>query len=236
MYARMHLQLNGEGFRRAKVKVSVLTHMLTAPASLEAAFSIASPLPCFGFHSSRSGARGHHNNSIVKPLRAARAPSGQLSRQRGMSLLEVMIAVLVLAVGILGAASLQLSAIRYSASAGYSTQANLIASDLLDRMRASSASLASYATSIDGECTGSQGDADIGADIAADLAAEAVEAREIVARDLADFAEAVTCQLPRSTGTIVISGDRATVNVSWSEARAAAGEGDTRFVISSVVR
>ncbi len=140
-------------------------------------------------------------------------------RQRGVSLLEVMIAVLVLAVGVLGAATLQLNAIRYNASAGYSTQASLIASDLLDRMRANSGQLSHYATaSVAGECTASSGGS------------------SIVLRDIADFIESVTCHLPRGAGSIAVSDNRVIITVSWSEARTQAGEDDTRFVTSSVVR
>lgn len=140
-------------------------------------------------------------------------------RQRGVSLLEVMIAVLVLAVGVLGAASLQLNAIRYSASAGHSTQATLTARDMLDRMRANPSALASYvAASVAGACAVNSGGV------------------SIVAQDMADFAEAVTCELPSATASIAIAGDRATVSISWSEARTVANEGDTTFVVSSVVR
>lgn len=148
--------------------------------------------------------------------------SGPSFCQRGVSLLEVMIAVLVLAVGVLGAATLQLNALRYNASAGYSTQASLIASDLLDRMRANAGLLEDYATSsVPGDCTAGQG-------VSGGVS--------MASRDLADFIEAVTCRLPRGAGDIAVSGDRATISVSWSEARIVAGDEPTRFVISSVIR
>lgn len=152
------------------------------------------------------------SNGFVSDFAAGR-------RQNGVSLLEVMIAVLVLAVGVLGAASLQLNAIRYSASAGHSTQAALTARDMLDRMRANPSALASYgAAAVAGACAMSSGGA------------------SIAAQDMADFAEAVTCELPSATANIAIAGDRATVSISWSEARTVANEGDTTFVVSSVVR
>jgi type IV pilus assembly protein PilV len=140
-------------------------------------------------------------------------------RQSGVSLLEVMIAVLVLAVGVLGAASLQLNAIRYSASAGYSTQAALAARDMLDRMRANPSALASYVSaSVAGSCLPNPGGADI------------------AAQDLADFTELISCELPAGDGNIVVTGDQATVSISWSEARTVANEADTVFLMSSVVR
>lgn len=217
MYARMRLQLDGEGSRRAIAKSHGGTEMPLARVSLAVAFATAVFCRCVAVHGKRTASQC--DAAAVTPLRSpGRAPFLSISQQRGVSLLEVMIAVLVLAVGILGAASLQLNAIRYSASAGYSTQASVIASDLLDRMRANSASLENYAVSIEGDCTRSKGGGNI------------------AVRDLADFTEAVTCYLPRSTGAIVISGDRATISISWFEARTVADAEDTRFVVSSVVR
>lgn len=150
-------------------------------------------------------------------------------RQRGVSLLEVMIAVLVLGVGVLGAATLQLNAIRYNASAGYSTQASLIASDVLDRMRANSGQLAQYAIAAVAEACVASPDAPT-------LATSNLATPDIVTRDLADFSESVTCQLPRGAGSIAVSDNRATITLSWSEARTRAGEADSRFITSSVVR
>ena len=65
------------------------------------------------------------------------ASSPAARRQLGVSLLEVLIAVLVLAVGVLGAAQLQLAALRYNAGAAHATQASFIAYDMLDRLRIS---------------------------------------------------------------------------------------------------
>jgi type IV pilus assembly protein PilV len=139
--------------------------------------------------------------------------------QNGISLLEVMIAVLVLSVGVLGAASLQLNAIRYSASADYATRATLIARDVLDRMRANPSALASYATaSVTGACSSNAGGA------------------SVATQDMADFTQAVTCQLPLASASIMVSGGRATVSISWSDARTVANAGDTTFAVSSVIR
>ena len=139
--------------------------------------------------------------------------------QRGVSLLEILIAVLVLAIGVLGAASLQLNAVRYSASAAHTTHASFIAYDMLDRMRANADNLGSYAGSVSGPCD-------------ADAAAPAT----VMASDLADFAHAITCQLPSGEASIRVTADTATVTISWSEARIVAGQDDTEFVVSSIVR
>jgi type IV pilus assembly protein PilV len=57
--------------------------------------------------------------------------------QNGATLIEVLIAVLILSVGMLGMASLQTRAMQFSQSAYYQSQTGVLAQDLFDRMRAS---------------------------------------------------------------------------------------------------
>lgn len=56
--------------------------------------------------------------------------------QSGLSLLEILITVLILAIGSLGMASLQLTGLKYSTGAYGRTQATLLANDMIDRIRA----------------------------------------------------------------------------------------------------
>ncbi len=58
------------------------------------------------------------------------------TKQSGFTLLEVMVAVFVLSVGLLGLAHLQITALKANQSADLRTQASLYASDILNRMRA----------------------------------------------------------------------------------------------------
>src|SRR5471032_2899795 len=58
--------------------------------------------------------------------------------QSGMTLIEVLVAVLILAVGLLGAAVIQLNALKYTDSSRMISQASFIAYDMLDRVRANS--------------------------------------------------------------------------------------------------
>lgn len=68
------------------------------------------------------------------------------SRQRGATLLEVLVAVLVLSVGLLGVAALQAAALRNSASSYERSQATILSYSLFDAMRADAANAASYNT------------------------------------------------------------------------------------------
>lgn len=55
---------------------------------------------------------------------------------KGFTLLEVLVAVLVLSIGLLGIAGLQVTGLRFNHSAYMRTQATLLAYELADRMRA----------------------------------------------------------------------------------------------------
>jgi type IV pilus assembly protein PilV len=57
-------------------------------------------------------------------------------RQRGMTLIEILVAVVVLSVGLLGLAGLQLKGIQVNQGSVYRWQAAMLAEDIADRMRA----------------------------------------------------------------------------------------------------
>ena len=62
----------------------------------------------------------------------------------GFALLEVVIAMFVLAIGILGAGALQTMSMQTTQGAYYRSQAMLIAADIVDRMRANRSVMTSY--------------------------------------------------------------------------------------------
>lgn len=68
----------------------------------------------------------------------------QLHSQQGFGLIEVLVALLVLSIGILGYAGLQLQAINSTEVAHYRTQAIAIADDLAERIAANPESEAVY--------------------------------------------------------------------------------------------
>ena len=57
-------------------------------------------------------------------------------QNRGFTLIEVMVAVVVLAIGLLGMATLMMQSLQSSESAYSRSQASLLAYDIIDRMRA----------------------------------------------------------------------------------------------------
>ena len=60
----------------------------------------------------------------------------KLKNQRGVGLLEVLIAVVVLSVGFLAAAKMQVQGMQYSQAAYFLSQATFMVRDMTDRMRA----------------------------------------------------------------------------------------------------
>jgi len=57
-------------------------------------------------------------------------------RQSGVGLIEILISVVLLSIGFLAAAKMQIEGMRNSQSAYYQSQANFLAADIIDRMRA----------------------------------------------------------------------------------------------------
>lgn len=123
-----------------------------------------------------------------------------LAKQAGASLIEVMIAVFISAVGLLGAAAMQLNALKYTDSALMTSQASFIAYDIIDRMRANAANLAGYSL--------------------ANIASAPGSAVNIQDQDLLDFATGITA-LTAGDGSIQVNGSQVTVSINWSEGRAA---------------
>ena len=65
-------------------------------------------------------------------------------RERGFSLMEVLVALLVLAIGLLGLAALQGQGLRFNHDAYVRTQATHMAYDIVDRMRLNRGNPADY--------------------------------------------------------------------------------------------
>lgn len=69
---------------------------------------------------------------------------GAVRAVRGFSLIEVLIAILVLSFGLLGLAMLQTMSVRYAESSNYRTQATNMAYELLDQIRVNRINVAAY--------------------------------------------------------------------------------------------
>lgn len=63
------------------------------------------------------------------------ASSSLNTGQRGFSLVEVLVALLVLSIGLLGLAALQTTSLKYNTDSYTRTQSTILAYDIIDRMR-----------------------------------------------------------------------------------------------------
>jgi type IV pilus assembly protein PilV len=63
-------------------------------------------------------------------------PGNNLKAMTGATLIEVMIALIIMSIGLIGLASLQLTGVNANSGSDKRTQATIIANDLIERMRA----------------------------------------------------------------------------------------------------
>jgi type IV pilus assembly protein PilV len=84
----------------------------------------------------------------MKTLTSPSFPSGLPHDQRGVTLLEVLVSILVLSIGLLGYAGLQMISLKNNNSAYQRSQATLLTNDIVDRMRANMPNLASYSVAL----------------------------------------------------------------------------------------
>ncbi len=136
--------------------------------------------------------------------------------QRGFTIVEAMVAMLVLSVGMLGIAGLYVTSLRASGSALFRTHAVNFAADMADRIRANPTAGIAYAgAAADNDCAGDPS-TPASTCSSAQLAADDVfRWQQQIATILPDDGDALTPQ-----GTIAVVGANPstyTITVSWVE-------------------
>lgn len=139
-------------------------------------------------------------------------------RQRGISIVESLVALVVIAVGMLGIAGLYLTSLQSSRSAKLRAQAVQLAGSIADRIRSNRNGATAYATARYGAGPAEH-------DCEADRCTPAEIAEDDLAVWLADIRESLP-GADRVTGTVVVT-DRArpqtdnyVISVTWREANA----------------
>jgi type IV pilus assembly protein PilV len=145
-------------------------------------------------------------------------------KQQGFSMLEVLIALVVLAVGLLGLALLQTVNLRYTKSAEQRTKATNLAGAILDTMRTNRSELASYAVEEDGFD-------DVDASGGCELDA-ALNAASNLEHWMCEVKEALG---PDADGSITIVGSNVRVQINWSEDNLPSLTGGATVVLESVL-
>ena len=139
--------------------------------------------------------------SIWPNIRNFRAPcpGARPPRQAGLSLVEVLVALVLLSIGLLGLAGLQASGMRVGQGSIHRSQAAQLAHDMLERLRANVAHAGAYNL---------------------DLNDAAPDCSGVAACDLRDWRLRLQA-LPAGTGAVTVSGSQATVLVQWDDSRGA---------------
>lgn len=135
-------------------------------------------------------------------------PIANTFAQKGFTLIEIMVAVVILAIGLLGLAGLQATSLRFNNSAYYRSQATNLAYDMADRMRANrQAALGGGAYS--GTVIQNPPPACAVVNLAGTLAQQDIQA----------WRNALACTLPLGTGGITRNGDVFTIAIQWDDSR-----------------
>lgn len=124
-------------------------------------------------------------------------------KERGATLLEVLVTIVVLAIGLLGLAGLQVTSIQSNHSAYYRSQATILAYDLSDRMRSNRAQALDGAYAIDFPTSSSS---------------NAVSGSR-TAQDVAEWLNSLADTLPSGTGKVENDDNLITIHVRWDDTR-----------------
>jgi type IV pilus assembly protein PilV len=134
---------------------------------------------------------------------------GSSSAAGGFTIVEVLVALVVLAVGMLGIAGLYVITLGSGGAAINRMQAVNLATDIADRIRSNRNANVAYA-----------GGASAGFTCIGDGAVNCTAA-EMAADDLLQWNDEITAVLPSASGTIAVAGSSApyayTITISWSE-------------------
>ncbi len=139
------------------------------------------------------------NTRIIN--RTARFPSGRCD---GLTLIEVMVALIVLSIGILGLATLQTASLNFNNGASQRTQATVLAYDMADKMRAN-------------RPAAQAGDYDIAFEDPPPACAAPNNAGTVAEQDISAWRMALACRLPQGTGSIEPTGNQVTLTVRWDD-------------------
>jgi type IV pilus assembly protein PilV len=130
--------------------------------------------------------------------------------QAGLSLIEVLIALLIVTVGLLGMAGLQAMSLKNNSSAYHRTQANALAYDILDAMRSNrdTAINGGYTLTFSGkdeQCDPSNSDT-------------------LAKNDLTNWCSSLWQLLPSGVGAVNCASEVCTATVRWNDLRDTGGD------------
>lgn len=154
--------------------------------------------------------------SLSVNTRVRAHPGLRHSTQLGFSLLEVMIAVLVLAIGLLGLSALQANGLRANGSAHQRSQAVTLAYDMMERLRADPNNVKAGAYNREFED-------------------ELPAAGSVMGEELINWISTLQLLLPAADGAVACDDDgNCTVTVRWDDSRAGGSDSES-FAFTSQI-
>lgn len=139
------------------------------------------------------------NPRVPMPVLAAAC-----QRSRGLTLVEILIALVILSIGLLGLAGLQTASLKFNSSAYYRTQATALAYGMADRLRANRA--AAFA-----------GDYTVALAAPAPDCAAPNGAGSVPQQDISAWRMALACRLPLGNGSVASVGNEFTFTILWDD-------------------
>ena len=137
----------------------------------------------------------------------------------GFTLLEILISLVILAIGLLGLAGLQATGLKNNLSAYHRSQATQLSYDIADKMRANVAGISSYVSGVPAATT-------------ACTTTAGCSAENMAKNDLFEWNASLAAVLPTGTGTITQSGSVYTIAVTWNDDRDGNSANNVNFVSS----
>lgn len=130
--------------------------------------------------------------------------------QRGDTMIEVLVTIIVIAVGVLGAAALQVTTLKNLSSSHSATVAALVAEDLSERMRANPSAVLANDYVHDAAPTGYP-----------DCSANTCDEQQLANYDMGSWWNQLTALLPAGSGEVTrnVGTDTFVVTVRWDEDR-----------------
>lgn len=159
---------------------------------------------------------------LTNRTKAPKALHDFFPRSRGLTLVEILVALLVLSIGLLGLAALQNTSLRFNTSAYYRTQATALSYDLADRMRAN------RQAAVNGDYDGNYAPA------ACDP--NALGVGTIAQQDVASWRYALACRIPQSFGSVAVTAaNEVTITVQWDDDRDDGVNNPFAFAVTTIL-
>ena len=128
------------------------------------------------------------------------------NRSAGFSLIECLVALVILSIGLLGVSKMATNSLQFTDSASMRSQSVVLAYDLADKIRANEGNSGSYAIAM-GDAVANPPDCET----------NNCSGGQLAQADLADWKNSLANVLPLGDGQSVVAPGTATITVSWND-------------------